>query len=122
MVQGARAADIGPAVTATLAADGVSKRDMEAALKTRLAYVQTGDAAVDETSREGLKGLSRALANRTSLDPGEPVAIDPARDEMAFYPMLYWPVVASAPQPDAATTARVSAFMKKRRHGAVRYP
>ena len=110
--QGARAADLGSSATAALAADRVSRRDMEAALKTRLAYVQTGDAAVDETSREGLKGLSRALANRTSLDPGEPVAIDPSRDEMAFYPMLYWPVVASSPQPDAATTARVSAFMK----------
>ncbi len=108
----ARAADVGSGRRGCSAADRVSKRDMEAALKTRLAYVQTGDAAVDETSREGLKGLSRALANRTSLDPGEPVAIDPARDEMAFYPMLYWPVVASAPQPDAATTARVSAFMK----------
>ena len=60
-----------------------------------------GDAAVDEASREGLKGLSRALAARTSLDPGEPVAVDPARDELAFYPMLYWPVVATAPQPGA---------------------
>jgi hypothetical protein len=74
--------------------------------------VPSGDPAVDEASREGLKGLSRALAARTSLDPGEPVAVDPARDELAFYPMLYWPVVASAPQPGAAATAKVSAYMK----------
>ena len=97
---------------AALAADGVSKRDMESALRTRLAYVASGDAAVDEASREGLLGLSHALAARTSLDPGDPVAVDPARDELAFYPMLYWPVVSSAPQPGPEAVARVSAYMK----------
>lgn len=93
-------------------ADRVSKRDMDAALRTRLAYVLTGNATVDDASREGLQSLSRALANRTSLDPGEPMAIDPARDEMAFYPLLYWPVVATAPQPSSVAVGRVSAFMK----------
>ena len=94
------------------AEDAVSKRDIDSALTTRLAYVATGDSGVDETSRLGLKSLSRSLANRTSLDPGEPVAVDPARDELAFYPLLYWPVVGSAPQPSPATVARVAAFMK----------
>ena len=109
----ALAADaISSAAAAALAQDGVSKRDMEAALQTRLAYVATGDAAVDTESREGLQGLSRALGNRTSLSPGDPVALDPARDEMAFYPLLYWPVVPSMPQPSADEIARVSAFMK----------
>jgi alanyl-tRNA synthetase len=27
------------------------------------------------------------------------VGVDPAKDDLAFYPMLYWPIVASAPQP-----------------------
>ena len=50
----ARAADnVSPAAAAALARDGVPKRDMEAALRTRLAYVPSGDAAVDEESREG---------------------------------------------------------------------
>ena len=108
----ARAAEANSPAAAALAADRVSKRDMDAALRTRLAYVLTGDAAVDDASREGLKSLSRALANRTSLDPGEPMAIDPASDEMAFYPLLYWPVVATVPQPSSAVVGRVSAFMK----------
>ncbi|RYB04696.1 DUF4159 domain-containing protein [Lichenibacterium ramalinae] len=109
----ARAAEpLTASAAAALARDGVSKRDMDAALRTRLAYVPSGDPTVDDASREGLKGLSRALAARTSLDPGEPVAVDPARDELAFYPMLYWPVVASAPQPGAAAIAKVSAYMK----------
>ncbi len=89
-----------------------SQADVAAALKTRLAYVVTGDAAVNEVSRQGLASLSRALADRTSLDPGEPVAVDPARDELAFYPLLYWPVVATDAQPAPAAAARVAAFMK----------
>ena len=36
------------------AAEAPVSRDMDAALSTRLAYVVTGDAAVDETSRQGL--------------------------------------------------------------------
>ncbi len=96
-------------------ADGTpppSHRDMESALTTRLGYVVTGDGAVDEASRLGLATLSHALADRTSLSPGDPVGLDPARDELAFYPLLYWPVVASAPQPGPDTVSRVAAYMK----------
>lgn len=89
-----------------------SKRDMDAALATRLAYVVTGDARVDEESRAGLQGLSRALALRTSLVPAEPAALDPARDELVFYPLIYWPVAAGRPQPDRAAVEKIGAFMK----------
>ncbi|WP_237478927.1 DUF4159 domain-containing protein [Lichenibacterium dinghuense] len=109
----ARAAEsLPPAAVAALRQDHVPERDMEAALRTRLAYVASGDGAVDEESREGLRGLSRALTNRTSLDPGDPVAVDPARDDLSFYPMIYWPVVATAPQPPPAAVAKLSAYMK----------
>ncbi|GLI93254.1 DUF4159 domain-containing protein [Methylocystis echinoides] len=90
-----------------------SQRDREAALTARLAYVVSGDAKVDETSRMGLEGLSRALSLRTSFSPAEPAGVDPSKDELAFYPMLYWPIVASAPQPSARTAARVAAYMKQ---------
>lgn len=85
----------------------------EAALKARLAYVVSGNRQVDETARAGLEGLSTALAARTSFAPAEPAAIDPAKDELAFYPMLYWPVVANAPQPSAKATAKIAAYMKQ---------
>ena len=50
---------------------------------------------------------------RTSFAPAEPAAVDPAKDELAFYPMLYWPIVAGAPQPTAKTAAKVAAYMKQ---------
>ena len=40
-----------------------SQRDREAALTTRLAYVVSGDADVDDVSRLGLEALSRALSH-----------------------------------------------------------
>jgi Domain of unknown function (DUF4159)/Aerotolerance regulator N-terminal len=100
-------------VAAESAAASVSPRDTGAALTTRLAYVASGDARVDEVSRQGLTSLSRVLARRTSLTPGDPVGIDPARDELSFYPLLYWPIVASQPQPPHAAIAKAALFMKQ---------
>jgi Domain of unknown function (DUF4159) len=86
--------------------------DVEAALTTRLAYVVTGDREIDEISRQGLQGLTRALSTRTALDPGEPIGIDLARDELAFYPLLYWPMVPARPAPSDAAVRKLDAFMK----------
>ena len=90
----------------------ISDRDMDAALSTRLAYVVTGDASVDETSKLGLTALTRVLASRTSAEFADPVALDPARDELAFYPLIYWPIVGGLPQPKPEARMRIAAFMK----------
>jgi hypothetical protein len=86
--------------------------DIEAALSTRLAYVITGDREQDEISRQGLTGLSRALTTRTALDPGDPIGLDITRDELAFYPILYWPMVADRPIPPEAAIRKIEAYMK----------
>lgn len=94
-------------------ADDASDRTIIAALaRTRLAYVETGERAIDATSRAGLSALSLYLASRTSLEPGEPVAVDPARDELSVYPLIYWPVDAAAPLPGRDTMTRIERFMK----------
>jgi hypothetical protein len=103
----------GQAQPAKAITETMSPSDLESALTTRLAYVVTGDSRVDETSQEGLLSLSRVLAARTSLTPGTPVGVDPAKDELAFYPMLYWPIVAGRAQPAPAALAKVAAFMKQ---------
>ena len=59
---------------------------------TRFAYVRTGDGEVDKISAEGLTGLSLVLRTRTAVEAGEPIAVDPETDELAFYPLVYWPV------------------------------
>jgi hypothetical protein len=91
----------------------LAQRDLESVLNTRLAYVVTGDAAVDEESKNGLATLSLTLAQRTSLTPVAPIGVDPGRDELAFYPMLYWPIVADHAQPAPATIAKVATYMKQ---------
>ncbi|TBW37425.1 DUF4159 domain-containing protein [Siculibacillus lacustris] len=83
-----------------------------AATSTRLAYVVTGDSETDDVARRGLVALSRALGERTALEPGEPVGVDPARDELAFFPILYWPIAPGVAIPDARVLGRVDAYMK----------
>jgi len=90
----------------------LTREASQAALATRLAYVITGDAQVDATSKAGLLGLTQILASRTALEPGEPAGVDLARDELAFYPLLYRPVVATRPMPSEAAVRRLDAFMK----------
>ena len=85
----------------------------KASLQTHLAYVITGDAEVDRISRIGLEGLTLFLAQRTSLEAGEPMGLEIARDDLAFFPLIYWPVVASAPKPSAQALARLDAYMKQ---------
>jgi len=103
----------GQAQPAQAITEKMSPSDLESVLTTRLAYVLTGDSHVDEISQEGLLSLSRVLAARTSLTPGDPVGLDLARDELAFYPMIYWPVVPGHGQPTAAVLAKVAAYMKE---------
>ncbi len=94
------------------AAEGGRGTAFDSALATRLAYVITGDEAVDTASRAGLSGLTQMLASRTALEPGEPAGIDPGRDELAFHPLIYWPIVAGRPQPSEAAIRRIDAFMR----------
>ena len=91
----------------------VSPSDLASALSVRLAYVISGDAKVDEISLQGLTSLSTTLAARTSLTPGDPVGIDPAKDELAFYPVIYWPIVASNPQPSQKAIEKIAAYMRQ---------
>jgi hypothetical protein len=85
---------------------------MKATLETHLAYVVTGDAEVDGISKSGLEGLTLFLAQRTALEPGDPIGVDISRDELAFFPIIYWPVAPNASKPSAEALARIDAYMK----------
>jgi len=101
---------LAPAFAQSPDADDFAKK---ATVETRLAYVITGDAEVDATSKSGLQGLTVFLAQRTALEAGDPIGLDIARDELAFFPMIYWPVVPDVPKPAPSTLARIDAYMKQ---------
>ncbi|QFR32932.1 DUF4159 domain-containing protein [Ancylobacter sp. TS-1] len=86
---------------------------VQATSATRLAYVITGDADTDAVSRAGLHGLTSFLGERTALEAGEPMGVDIARDELSFFPLLYWPIVPGAARPSPEALARIDAFMKQ---------
>jgi hypothetical protein len=86
---------------------------MKATLQTHLAYVVTGNAEVDEISKAGLQGLTLFLAQRTALEAGEPMGLDVAKDELAFFPLIYWPVLPNAAKPSQQTLERIDSYMKR---------
>jgi hypothetical protein len=94
-------------------ADSADEFAMRAVSQTRLAYVVTGNADVDSIVKSGLAGLTLFLAQRTALEAGDPVGIDPAHDELAFFPLIYWPIVPGAAKPPQDAINRIDAYMKQ---------
>jgi Domain of unknown function (DUF4159)/Aerotolerance regulator N-terminal len=93
-------------------ADSSDDFALKAVSQTRLAYVVTGNADVDSIVKAGLSGLTLFLAQRTALEAGDPIGIDPAHDELAFFPLIYWPVVPGAAKPPQDAINRIDAYMK----------
>lgn len=77
-----------------------------------LAHVVTGNARVDQIARAGLDGLSQILFSRTAIEPGAPVGVDLETDELAFFPLLYWPVTPDQPLPSSEAYARLNRFLR----------
>jgi hypothetical protein len=86
---------------------------VKATSKVHFAYVITGDAATDDTSRRGLIGLGKFLTQKTAVEPGEPFAVNIETDEIAFFPMIYWPVLPNARPLPPAVLAKIDAYMKQ---------
>lgn len=83
----------------------------QGALFTTLAFVITGDPAIDDVSLAGLTGLSDVLRRRTAVEAGEPVGVDLEKDELAFYPLLYWPISEGQARLSAGAADRLNRFM-----------
>jgi hypothetical protein len=76
-----------------------------------LAHVLTGDERVDEVAAAGLLGLSNTLWNRTAVEPAAPMGVDIESDEIAFFPLLYWPVTADMPIPSRAAYEKLNRYL-----------
>jgi hypothetical protein len=105
--------DSGPVTVRSSHESPADKAAIAATAKVTLAYVLSGDRETDETSRAGLAGLGRVLETRTAVEPGEPAAVDISKDEIAFYPVLYWPVLESAEALPDPIIAKIDAYMKE---------
>jgi len=94
-------------------ATGNDMRAIQATGKVTFGYVLSGDVTTDETSRQGLIGLNKFLIARTAVEPGDPFAVTIQSDEITFYPLLYWPVLANARPLNEATLTKIDAYMKQ---------
>lgn len=110
---GLRPAEAAPAAQAGSASDAFA---LGATLKTRLAYVETGDPELDATSLAGLTGLSEALTRRTSVEPAKPMAVNVETDELSFFPLIYWPV---SPRQSALSRGAREKLNRYLRHGGM---
>ena len=100
---------------APAAAQGVPVDDafaMAAALETRMAYVITGDGDTDRMSELGLLGLTRVMAARTSIEAEYPLGVHPEVDELAFFPLLYWPMTETQPVLSGVALAKLDTYMR----------
>ncbi len=119
---GKRAARAAPVIIAALliAPDRLQAQDegdtaqtlAQMAGRVTLAYVSTGTPGIDDVSEAGLLGLSQQLFARTSVEPAEPAGIDIETDELAVYPLLYWPVTEDQPAPSSQAYAKLNAYLR----------
>ena len=87
-------------------------RALEATLDTRLGYIRTGDARSDAIAKAGLEALTRELVRRTAVDAAAPLAVDLERDELAFFPLLYWRVAPAQEDLSPDALARLDTYLK----------
>jgi hypothetical protein len=104
------------ALIALLGTQGEAKAEsfaLEAGLATRLACVTTRDAALDRLCLAGLRGLSARLAERSTAELAEPMLVDPERDPVVFFPLLYWRITPQQPQPSLQAVEKLNTYMAR---------
>ncbi len=92
----------------------ISKKQKEAALQMRFAYVETNNPALNMQLAAGLRGLNLELFRRTSVEPATPHSVKLGIDALDLYPMIYF-----APERDATalTADQIDALNSYLRNG-----
>ena len=85
---------------------------LDATVEVSLAHVLTGNDRIDEISAAGLTGLSDMLFFRTSVEPAPPTGVDLETDELAFFPILYWPITPEQVRPSSEAYAKLNAYLR----------
>ncbi|WP_417794111.1 DUF4159 domain-containing protein [Terasakiella pusilla] len=86
---------------------------MAAANQMRLAYLETGDAKMDDTTRRGLDGLASVLRRRTAVELGPTMPYDPEKDDPSLFPLIYWATQPTQPALSTEASTRLNTFLSK---------
>ena len=116
-LRGSRTASVAIALALVIPASDLRAQTTEdtalnAAAEVVLAHVITGDRQLDEIAEAGLRGLSDTLFFRTSVEPADPIAVNLETDELAFFPMLYWPITPDQPRPSREAYAKLNDYLR----------
>ena len=113
-LMGARAAALLLAALSLSPQDGMADDAfaIEATSELRLGHVVTGDSRLDGMASAGLRGLSETLFQRTSIEPGLPLAVNLETDEIGLFPFLYWPITPDQPTPSAEAYDKLSRYLR----------
>ena len=107
-----RGAALAAALALCLFSPAHAMQDVEAAAThTTLGFVTTGNSSVDNMSAAGLSALAQVLVDRTSIEEAATQAVNIETDDLAVYPLIYWPVREGAAQPSPAAIARLNAYL-----------
>ncbi|MGJ8617256.1 MAG: DUF4159 domain-containing protein [Sulfitobacter sp.] len=104
-----------PLISQPIPADAQSQTDifaLEATSEVSLAHVLTGNTQLDGIAHAGLIGLSDTLFFRTSVEPASPMGVDLETDELAFFPILYWPITPDQPRPSAEAYSKLNEYLR----------
>lgn len=86
---------------------------LDDALDSRLAWVATGDQAVDTITESGLRRLTGDLALRTAVEFATPRQVDPKHDPLEFYPLVYWPIAHHPPTISRETRKKIALYLDR---------
>ncbi len=85
--------------------------DLTHANGLHLAFISSGQSAIDTTAQRGLENLGRALEERTSIEIKGVAGINPARDELSFFPFVYWPLPENPRSLNDAAIENIRAYL-----------
>ncbi len=93
------------------AQDNAAPAHVRYASQIHMAYIRTGNPAVDDVARAGLESLRQTLIQRTSVEPAGTVGLDPERDDLSFFPLIYWPVTAGQETLEPRALANIQYYL-----------
>ncbi len=76
-----------------------------------LAYIASPSETINSESRNGLTVLAEQMGQKTAVVLNGVVGLDIEKDEIAFYPFIYWPVTANTPPLSEKAQRKVQNFI-----------